>query len=409
MALTNKLSAIGDAIRSKTGTTEPMTLDAMSAAIAAIEVGGVGEIPQNALTITGNCNHIFGNSYWNWFIEAAGSKLITKDIGSASCMFASNIVLQSIPFELNFKDGGGDCDDMFNYCIALTSVPAIDFKHTTAHKDVGGAFEQCTALTQIGKLSNLYPNDMGNMFDSCHNLRYLPEFENLNLDRIHNCSYCSVSGMFKNCYSLRSVPEDLLKQLYNPLATSGYYTLFNYGFQNCYALDEIRGLNPQTDTVTSNMFSNTFDKCHRLKEVIFATQEDGTPYTVSWKNQVIDLSKEVGYENHVGAYFKTTHYNAGISPTPLTRVASATDYQELKNHPDWWTGDGSYGRYNRTSAVNTINSLPDTSAYLASAGGTNTIKFDRTGSNTDGGNIYDLTEAEIAVAAAKGWTVTFSS
>jgi hypothetical protein len=157
------------------------------------------------------------------------------------------------------------------------------------------------------------------------------------------------------------------------------------------------------------MFSNTLENCHRLKEVIFATQEDGTPYTVNWKNQVIDLSEEVGYENHTGAYFKTTHYNAGISPTPLTRVGSATDYQELKNHPDWWTGDGSYGRYNRTSAVNTINSLPDTSAYLASAGGTNTIKFDRTGSNTDGGNIYDLTEAEIAVAAAKGWTITFSS
>lgn len=63
--------------------------------------------------------------------------------------------------------------------------------------------------------------------------------------------------------------------------------------------------------------------------------------------------------------------------------------------------------YNHDSAVETINSLPDTSAYLASAGGTNTIKFKgASGSATAGGAINTLTEAEIAVATAKGWTVT---
>lgn len=63
--------------------------------------------------------------------------------------------------------------------------------------------------------------------------------------------------------------------------------------------------------------------------------------------------------------------------------------------------------YNHDSAVETINSLPDTSAYLASAGGTNTIKFKGdSGSATDGGAINTLTEEEIAVATAKGWTVT---
>ena len=66
-----------------------------------------------------------------------------------------------------------------------------------------------------------------------------------------------------------------------------------------------------------------------------------------------------------------------------------------------------YSRYNHTSAVNTINSLPDTSAYLATAGGTNTIKFkSNAGSATDGGAISNLTEEEIAVATAKGWTVS---
>ena len=57
----------------------------------------------------------------------------------------------------------------------------------------------------------------------------------------------------------------------------------------------------------------------------------------------------------------------------------------------------------------TLNSLPDTKAYLDSAGGTNTIKFKRnSGSATDGGGI---TEENIAAAAAaaseRGWTVAF--
>ena len=69
--------------------------------------------------------------------------------------------------------------------------------------------------------------------------------------------------------------------------------------------------------------------------------------------------------------------------------------------------DVPYSRYNHDSAVETINSLPDTSGYLSANGGTNTIKFEgAAGSKTDGGAINTLTEEEIAVAAAKGWTVT---
>jgi hypothetical protein len=40
MALTNKLTAIADAIRDKTGDTELLTLDQMPVAIQGIETGG---------------------------------------------------------------------------------------------------------------------------------------------------------------------------------------------------------------------------------------------------------------------------------------------------------------------------------------------------------------------------------
>jgi hypothetical protein len=116
------------------------------------------------------------------------------------------------------------------------------------------------------------------------------------------------------------------------------------------------------------------------------------------------MSYNVGYLS--SSYVNTlTGYNTGL--TEDTRITNDDNYQLLKNNPDSWTTLEKYSRYNHDSAVRTINSLPDTSAYLASAGGTNTIKFKGTsGSATDGGAINTLTEEEIAVATAKGWTVS---
>ena len=132
--------------------------------------------------------------------------------------------------------------------------------------------------------------------------------------------------------------------------------------------------------------------------------DGGTPYSVSFKGQFIDLTDNVGFVDE-SYYNYITNYNSGI--TADKEVTDDATYQSLKNDPDWFTTDVTYSRYNHDSAVRTINSLPDTSAYLSTAGGTNTIKFKGTsGSATDGGAINTLTPEEIAVATAKGWTVT---
>jgi len=87
-------------------------------------------------------------------------------------------------------------------------------------------------------------------------------------------------------------------------------------------------------------------------------------------------------------------------------VVDATTYNQMKNNPNWWSASLAYSRYNHTSAVETINTLPDTS-NVANSG--NTIAFKAgAGSGTDGGGIDDLTAEEIAVATAKGWTVSIA-
>ena len=160
------------------------------------------------------------------------------------------------------------------------------------------------------------------------------------------------------------------------------------------------------------------ESASRAKKITFATKTDGTPYTVKWDGKTISLTNQIGYsteENNILDQ-SSTH---GI--TQEKRVSDAATYEALKNDPDYYvynnatqTYDGNevsigllYSRYNHTSAVETINSLPDCSAYCAETSNTNTIVFKKySGALTDGGGVNTLTEQEIAVATNKGWTVS---
>ena len=377
----SSLTGIADAIRGKNGSTDTYKPSEMAAAITAISGGGGGyDIPDEAFVISGDCSYRFANNGWNWFIENYGNKITTKDIISGYNMFSNSGDLEAIPFDFDLK-----FDSYYSY------------------NPYDSMFQNCRKLKTIGKLIYIYPGSISKMFYECYNLRYLPEFVSPNFSRINTYAYANASSMLYGCYSLRTISEDLLNQIYG-IWTSYSYTFFYNVFNSCYTLDEVRGLNPQTATMTSNMFATTFYYCSRLKNIIFALQDNGTQYVVNWKNQTMDLSKYVGYTDnqYIGHIL---NYNSGI--TADKQVTDDATYQALKDDPDWFTCNVAYSRYNHDSAVATINSLPDTSAYLASAGGTNTIKFKgESGSATDGGAINTLTEEEIAVATAKGWTVT---
>ena len=142
----------------------------------------------------------------------------------------------------------------------------------------------------------------------------------------------------------------------------------------------------------------TVSDCYRLKDFKFKLNQDNTPKIGLFKKQIFDFSNHTGWGNSESYILD---YNSGI--TSAKKVTDAASYQALKDDPDWYTLDVNYSRYNHDSAVNTINTLPDTSAT-----GTNTIKFKgQAGALTDGGAINTLTTQEIAVATAKGWTVAF--
>ena len=383
------LTNIANAIRGKNGTTTTYKPSEMAAAISAIETGGGsgGDLPENALNITGDCSYRFVYNGWNWFIDTYGNQVTTSNITDGDSMFKDSDNLTNIPFELNFI---GDNTSNSNNTI-------------NAHR----MFYDCYKLESIPVISNCKVKNMSEIFYACRRLRYFPD----DIESYFNWSYLdsldsqwgdgTMSSMFNFCNSLRKIPIELLKHGNKGISYSNcaFYSLGG----SCYALDEMIDIPViYTSTWTSNGFYKFGSECNRVKNITFM-MPDGQPYVKNWKSQTIDLTQNVGYTKYESYIIGN---NSGI--TADKRVSDNISYQLLKNDPDWWTMDVNYSRYNHDSAVATINSLPDTSAYLTTAGGTNNIKFTgEAGTLTDGGAINTLTETEIAVATAKGWTCSF--
>lgn len=396
MALTDQLTAIGNAIRTKTGGTALIDLDDMPTAILNIPSGG-GDIPSSALTITGDCKYRFYNGGWDWFIQSYGNRVTTTQISNVDSMFYGETL--AIPFDINLASSmSGKCS-IFYYYYGTTTTPQVNI--SASQLDLTGMFDSCRYITQVGNVtypSGFKPMATSKMFNSCTLITALPSWlDGMDYSYLHNSSAASAASMFKDCGRLRTISSTLLPKLYT--STTAYSSsIYNQMFGQCCSLDEVDGLAVEPATITSNHFRDTFYDCHHLKRVRF-TMNNGSVYTANWKNQTIDLSERNGGSSYQGVGF----FGGSTTLFPQEkRVTDATSYDALKNDPDWWTSDKAFSRYNHDSAVETINSLPDTSNY-----GTNIIKFaGSAGADTDGGAINTLTTAEIAVATSKGWTVT---
>lgn len=329
--------------------------------------------PETAFKLTGSCQYKFANGGWDWFIEQYGDKITTENISNADHMFYG-CKREKIPFDINMYAPA--IENMFKGCGRLTTIPNVNFKEITSHHSYSSLFRDCCMIQEL-------PDWLGDLLEADYNIT----------DK-NNC-WQPWENMFYNCANLRRIPDKVMRYLKNTSNTSGHYYGLAYSkpFGSCLALDELVNIHCDGCEFTSNQFTGFFGGLYRVKDITFATEEDGTPCVRKWKSQVIDLTQSIGYTsgNVVFSLISTDK-----------KVETDEDYQALKNDPDWYTQDYRYSRYNHDSAVNTINSLPDTSAY-----GTNTIKFKgAAGELTDGGAINTLTDEEIAVAAAKGWTVS---
>lgn len=344
-------------------------------------INGLLVIPDEALTITDNCQYRFGYNGLNWLIKECGNKINTNDITNATYMFYGSDKLSEIPFKINLVNNS-KIEGMFNICQDLIYAPEVNMENLTTHLSFGNVFAYCSSLKEI-------PEWFIELLEKDYNLS------------TNNSTFGPWSRLFEYCFSIRKIPDRVMRFIRNDKMTGNYYGVCYskpFGYMRC--LDELVGIHCDNYNYTSNQFGSFFNGLYRVKDITFATNDDGTLVIRPWKSQTIDMTYNIGYAGYNTQI--TIDTNAGI--TADKEVKDDATYQALKNDPDWFSCDINYSRYNHDSAVNTINSLPDCSAT-----GTNTIKFKgASGALTDGGAINTLTEEEIAVATVKGWTITFA-
>ena len=426
MALTDKLTNIANAIREKGGTTDKLTLDAMPNAIAALSTGGSGEdlVPET-IEIKYGAYKFMGDDL-KWLRKNYADRIVTNLESNNQYMFAvanndedsigfklhmrgSNVSAEYMFFEANFYPKEEEIADlklfnvksMYRNNRSCGKIPSMTFiNNHSMSSDCSYLFSGCNA-SEIGELVNFYPTqNIECFFERMPCLRHCPVFVNPDLSKMRVSAYKSFSSFAINCYSLRDIDANLLAEYYTDKVTNANSHPFNKMFKNCACIDEVNGIVPITATLTSNTFTEAFQYTYRLKNLTFALQEDGTPYTVNWKNQTIDLSTYTGWAGYSSSVEQITGYNSGIT--------ADDEDNDWSNNPNYWSRQFMNSRFNHDSAVNLINSLPDTSAYIKANGGTNTVKFyTNAGSATPGGGVNALTEEEIAVAAAKGWTISY--
>lgn len=371
------LSAIGSAIREMTGKSDLIAPGEMPGEIRSIETGGGGgyEPTDDELKLTGDQGYYaFTNNRNYWVLREYHDRITLSQLGNMEGMF----------------QGYG------SYFEGEYITPTFTIEgDTTSYSDqvMKNMFSNYENYELPPNIKDWQPTNMNNMFGNAHYIREIPASWEGNID----WTYLSNAGyMFGSNYSLRSIPDWLLPLMVTSAYVAASFELSYGSFNYMYALDSLTvPISGKVSIYNSNgLVSNIGYCCLRLQDVLFKLP---TTWTSTMKNLTLDLTNYCGWAD---SKYNVTGYNSGIGYDK--EVKDADTYASLKNDPDWFTCNVAYSRYNHDSAVNTINSLPSTN------GGTGCIvKFKgEAGSATDGGAINTLTEEEIAVAAAKGWTVS---
>ena len=360
-------------------------------------------LTDDELTMDAVDNLFYG---WEWFMDKYGNRIKVRITSqSQSKVFGQGYTKDLNDIKLIEKEPGQSCDirRMFDSYDGK-KLPVPIWEGTKPIREISGLFSYCRNLTDTEIKSFLSHFNFSGFVNAVFN------------------------DLFNECRSVRNI-NSILAQLH---AQCKNYVSDYGGNVNIQALcratsvaDELVGLPVPCGDVPYDSQISFWDNidaivesASRAKKITFATKTDGTPYTVKWDGKTISLTNQIGYSTEENNILSQSSVH-GI--TQEKRVSDATTYEALKNDPDYYvynqttqTYDGNelsigllYSRYNHTSAVETINSLPDCSAYCAETNSTNTIKFKKySGALTDGGGINTLTEEEIAVATNKGWTVS---
>lgn len=234
-------------------------------------------------------------------------------------------------------------------------APAIDLTNVTTTKQM---FYQCSNLFSVPNILSINNKNMASMFYYCIQLEKIGE--------IRTDLVTDMSQTFYQCEKLKEIP---------PLQTSNV-TTFLACFQYCESLETI----PEIDTSNATTVARLFSHCVNLKSL---------PH--------LDLGNLASSSPTI--FDSTTYqYLTDLDGFPNLKVSLPSNF--LDKVP----------QASVDSLMNVINGLwdwtdyPDGNAPLNNGriynfGTTHTLKFGQT-------NLDKLTAEQVAIATAKGWTLT---
>lgn len=262
----------------------------------------------------------------------------------------------------------------FSHCEALNSLNIADWNVLKCN-NLLGCFEYCENLANIDlskwNVSNV--ESLSNLFHDCSNLKYLniahwnvsknkslsglfsgcTNLENIDLSKWDVSNVTEMSSIFRNCNSLTKI--DLSNWNTSSL---NYYMAFYEAFLGCSNLSEINLAGwDLTKTSGTYIFYRAFKDCSNLSKLDISNWDANTLFMAS---QCFQNCKKLS--NIIG---------------PLSNISEIKDIAILP--------------LSNESAMVIINGLNDVST-------SQTVTFNKSTYNT-------LTEDQIAIATAKGWTV----
>ena len=256
----------------------------------------------------------------------------------------------------NWDIGQTDLNLKFSNDFNLILMPKVNTDNVTNMRYM---FASCKFLIQVPQLNTSNVTDMEGMFNGCEILKEIPQ---LDTSKVYN-----MKQMFANTFNLKAIPH---------INTSKVYDMSNM-FNNCQQLETIPALNTENVTDMNQMFVS----CYGLINIPSLNTISCTNMNnmFAWCSALQSVGK-------LNAYNLTSATSMFENCTALTNLGGFTD---LSVNLDL----SSCTSLTAESLMNVINEAKDLSET-----GNATLTLGST-------NISKLTEDQIAIATAKGWTI----
>ena len=301
---------------------------------------------------------------------------------------------------------------IFSLCPSLQSLPLLDTSNVT---NMSYMFAECNSLLSIPMLDTSNVTNMSNMFYKCRTLKLIPELNTTNVT--------NMSNMFYNCTSLHSIPlldtsnvtdmnhmfTECNSLLSIPMLDTSNVININAMFSYCRTLQTI----PELNTTNLTNMSNMFYECNSLLSIPMLDTSNVTNMSYMFYScKTLQTIPELNTTNVANMNFMFSSCSS-LQSLPLLDTSNVTNMINFFGYStiNTLTDLGGFkdlkisvtsGFLERTpnltvdSLMNVINNVYDLTANGLSG---QSLKFGST-------NLNKLTAEQVAIATAKGWTLT---